>query len=1427
VPKLDKEALSQYIRTECQRQLRLNLSPHSGKYKAERQALGMPDPQPPRPGLEQITQAGEEWQAAKLNDLACTFGPGAVVGQTQPSASGQSVYQAVPLATVLPSASAGQFLVEAEYDVGKAFSTALGIAGFQHQPPLDYAEVRPDIIEVLPANHIDKMVSPNGDVSRLPVPDHRLQLRIIDIKLTSEPSPSYFAEVAYYSMTLAAWLIDHGLDHRFVVVPEGAVWPGSHDASFLTKVANELRTAGQTPTPSQLRAALQQDLELVPFEVFAFRVRRFLQEDVPYVLSVPWQSLEWHVDNRCKGCDNLGYPWQNQQGQPTNLPDHCMPMAANLDHLCRIAFVPRGASAALRAQGIHDVASLALLPASAPAFDTHQSLRAMRTVVSGRAASLQLVQPQIPPQSGSSAVMPKWTDLHIYLSVDFDLGSAITFAFGIKAFWLEPRPFGSTNTAPRQTQQWPARTFLVDQKDLAAEQRELTAFLDHINAILVDARRRDRETTVQFYLWDSLQFEHLCRVIGRHLQALLANQGIRHLAWLFPPEELLPNPSLVTRQSPLTIVRDVVRAVLAAPIPHYYSLLETARVYHLPSANGYVPRFWVHPLFEDVLSDQIPSERAHEIWTHSTRPYWMDQQRHLASTVSTHLEAVEAIVRRLETDLHAVLGKTAPQINIDAPQRRPRVSFDGQLWYAFSRLDSALNGLEVHQIRAMPPHEREARFHSALLPRRLQGPLQQQALTQLGLSARPGRRVYELGPGSREVKLKEGDFNCALAPEGSPGFLDIPFPVLADATPLQQQATNWQELMERVTAVTIVALDRTVGLVVVDADSRRPTILDELERHGLVDLSRDVVLDPVHRDFFLKKLLASLQAIGNPPPAQSNSQVRQALGQSGGRGSRPTTVTPAADVLWDAPTMHQTAVTRALPPVQAVLKQYGLDLNPQQWVAWQAALSHRLQLVWGPPGTGKSRTARAILAGALLEAYRSGQALRVLICTSTHTAMDNVLIDVYGDLAAMLPNGAIEVHRLRSKWRPVEPHVPAAIDTEVNRDNPSPRVGMLQARLRQSRGLTLVGGTPEQVHNLLVLNNGTAQQEFFDLILIDEASQMDVAHAILPLAALASRGSVVLAGDPKQLPPIHQAEAPLNLEHLVGSVYHFVATQPGIAPVMLDQNYRSCACLVEFSHRADYPPTLTSFSPHLQLDLLQPLPTTQPPGWPSCLSWTAEWSALLDPSKPATCFVYREGRSSQWNQFEADAVAALVATLHGRLANQLCNERDAGSGQLRPRSNVPYSVTEFWEKAIGVVTPHRAQQGLIIGKLHQIFGGTGVPPELIRNAVDTVERFQGQQRDVILATFALGDPDAIQAEDEFLLSLNRFNVMSSRARAKLIVLVTQELVDHLSSDLDTLRGSKLLKLYVESFCSQSRQMTLCFLGRSGPQPVGGQFKWAS
>lgn len=1465
MPQVNKQALSQFIRSKCQRQLALNLYPDTAAFQAERAQYGMPYVQSPRPGLQHIRQAGEDWQAEKLHDLTSTFGAKTVVGQPRIAPNGETRYDAINLINVIRNTLPGQFLVECQFDVrdGGTFQTALQVAGHRAQFNLGFAEARPDIIEVAAAGTFDSFVAPDGSLCDIPAGDTRTQLRIIDIKLTARPSQGYFAEVAYYSMTLAGWLIDEGLAGDFVVTGNAAVWPGSHDASNLVRVKREIEDQHLTPTFDQLRAAMQEDLEEVPFDVFVLFIRRFLQTEVPQVLTIvqqaSWQNLEWHVDNRCSFCDYLGENRPPSANDPHVVahPKHCLPMAQGQDHLSRVPFVSRGARQSLLQDGVVQVADLAQRQPADTCFDSHQTLRATRTVVSSRAQSLQNQQTSLAQQSGTSASMPRWADLKIYLTVDFDVGSAITVAFGLKAFWYEPRSQNSPLTGDRNYQAWKAHARVIDQRDINTEQRELLVFLREIHDILEQVRQIDNQTasnpavsglnqwqraqhrtTVQFYLWDDLQFQHLTRVIGRHLDAIMQQGDISYLTWLFPPEELLPNPDLSTRLSPITVVRDAVRGHLAAPIPHYYSLLEVARQYHEQTLPAAVAAFSVHPLFSVPLSDQIPSERAHEIWTRVGRPPWQDQMRIYSETVQKRLSALETVTKRLGMDLGNQLGQAAPPLaNLGGPTRISRACFDGQLWYAHAKLNAALDELDVQQVRAMPAHERAARFRSARLVRRLTGADEQNALTTLGLPPIVGRRAYELHSDSLDVKFKVGEFQCSLAPENLAGFLDDRLMRVVRGTVLEGPYSagngNWRTAMAEVTKVTVSGLDRNQLLIAVDFNQRHRTTVDDLIRHNLLDLERDVILDPTQNDYFTGKLSAALQAIGNPPLAASAphvARVRSAIGQTRGRGANRTAHTPVADFLWDCQTMATTPVARNLAPVRNLLATNTtrpLTLNPTQWQAWEDALSFRARLIWGPPGTGKSRTVRAIVDGAVLTAQQASRPLRVLVTASTYTAIDNVLIDIGKDLAAMAP-GACSTYRVRSGLREAPTNLGATVDVELNRHSPSATVLDICNHLENNDTLIVVGTTSEQTHNLFTVNNGDAQREWFDLIVIDEASQIDVAHTILPLCGIADGGAVVLAGDPKQLPPIHQAEAPAGLEDLVGSAYAFFQRLHSVPFSALDINYRSNDEIVDFARQSGYRQSLQSHSTGLRIDMLQPAPAAQPADWPAGLFWTSEWSRFLDPDQPAVTFIYDDGRNSQRNPFEAEAVTALLTLLSGRMGNQLLNENHPVTGSPSASAGTPYTQEEFWQKAVGVVTPHRAQQGLIVSRLIEVFGATGALADAIRDAVDTVERFQGQQRDVMIASFALGDPDQIQDEDEFLMSLNRFNVMASRARAKLIVLVSRQVVDHLANEVDVLRDSRLLKVFAESFCSQSSASTLGFHNSNGnQQQVPGLFRWHS
>ena len=149
---------------------------------------------------------------------------------------------------------------------------------------------------------------------------------------------------------------------------------------------------------------------------------------------------------------------------------------------------------------------------------------------------------------------------------------------------------------------------------------------------------------------------------------------------------------------------------------------------------------------------------------------------------------------------------------------------------------------------------------------------------------------FPLAP--REVKAKVADFSFALSPQHQPGFLDRKLASLVQNTALQGQYGNDWSLLERATGVTVVGLDRSGRLIALDVDRRYPTLLDDLTNAGIADFSQNVMLDPVHKDFFTDKLLAALRAVGNPPMAANRPLVQQAQAWDSGPCRRGRATSP-------------------------------------------------------------------------------------------------------------------------------------------------------------------------------------------------------------------------------------------------------------------------------------------------------------------------------------------------------------------------------------------------------------------------------------------------------------------------------------------------------------------------------------------------------
>lgn len=372
-------------------------------------------------------------------------------------------------------------------------------------------------------------------------------------------------------------------------------------------------------------------------------------------------------------------------------------------------------------------------------------------------------------------------------------------------------------------------------------------------------------------------------------------------------------------------------------------------------------------------------------------------------------------------------------------------------------------------------------------------------------------------------------------------------------------------------------------------------------------------------------------------------------------------------------------------------------------------------------------------------------------------------------------------------------------------DDTFPQRVRLEAALQERNTLVLVASTVDQLSKL----GPQIVSPLFDLMLVDEASQVDVAHAVVAFTKLADGARVTVVGDDLQMAPIHPIDPPEGAEHLVGSIFDFYRHYRGgdMDRTMLDRSFRSNREIVDFVKLAGYPDLHASpRTERLRFAAAAPLPSARPATWPEDLSWSPAFSAILDPNEPLAAVVHADRFSSQRNQEEADLVAGLVLTLF-----------EAGLMDIDAGNATMLSPTDFFRKGIGIVTPHRAQQAAVFERLATALAGR-VDENEIFAAVDTVERFQGQEKTVMIASFGLGDKDQIAAEEVFLFNLNRFNVTASRAKAKFIAVMSRRLVDHLPGDKEALKQSRLLKHFVDGFLRRTEPISVagfveCWLHR--------------
>jgi predicted RecB family nuclease len=258
-----------------------------------------------------------------------------------------------------------------------------------------------------------------------------------------------------------------------------------------------------------------------------------------------------------------------------------------------------------------------------------------------------------------------------------------------------------------------------------------------------------------------------------------------------------------------------------------------------------------------------------------------------------------------------------------------------------------------------------------------------------------------------------------------------------------------------------------------------------------------------------------------------------------------------------------------------------------------------------------------------------------------------------------------------------------------------------------------------------------AREEFaqaVDVLFVDEAGQVSLANV---LAVSQAADSMVLLGDPQQLNQPTKASHPEGvgisaLEHVLGK--H--ETMPPDRGIFLPITWRMSPTLTGFTSTLFYEGKLLS-KPGLEV---QQLVGT------SAYDGSDLWLLPVD----------HDGNTSSSIE-EVDAVESLIKSL---LA--------PGTGWVGEDGQCKHLTGQDFR----VVAPFNAQ----VNRLSERLAALDVP-------VGTVDKFQGQTCAVVIYSMATSRPEDAPRGMEFLYSLNRLNVATSRARCAVFIVASPRLLE--------------------------------------------------
>lgn len=216
---------------------------------------------------------------------------------------------------------------------------------------------------------------------------------------------------------------------------------------------------------------------------------------------------------------------------------------------------------------------------------------------------------------------------------------------------------------------------------------------------------------------------------------------------------------------------------------------------------------------------------------------------------------------------------------------------------------------------------------------------------------------------------------------------------------------------------------------------------------------------------------------------------------------------------------------------ETVCEKFYFDLNDSQKKAVRLSLGeNNLSLIQGPPGTGKTQ----VIAEMCLRLLSMNPGLRILVCSETHVAVNNLLSRI-----AQYSKG-IRIVRIRDKendeavdeFSPetiIDSYLEWASESIQNKD----AYNIIEQEIKESisndqrkknqieKALALSANIVGMTCNRVAAYDFRDRTEMFDVAIIDEVCKATLPEILSPLVI---SKKAVLLGDPKQLPPVFCSE---------------------------------------------------------------------------------------------------------------------------------------------------------------------------------------------------------------------------------------------------------------------------------------------------------------